>query len=252
MSYLKKMSDLKRKITLIFYANFESTKEKDITSEEISTKEGNFKLFLLVLGNILLSALLGIISLIFLLIKIVLMIYHSITSFIYLLFCAIQQICKIKKKKLIRCSSGYISAETNSNNSTKKINLIVDLDNTLIFSTANKIENAKNYIIMDNKFFVYKRPHLENFLNSVSQFCDIYIYTAATKEYADKIIDYVDKNKLILGRYYRQDCLYIGNTYYKDVSRFSFEEKRLIIIDDSPHCHLSYSGKNIIKLFQPG
>lgn len=242
MSYLKKMSDLKRKLTLIFYSSFESTKDKDFASEEINIKDGKFKLFLLVLANILLSALLAILSLIFLLIKIILMIYHSIKSFFYLLCCAILQIFKIKRKKLKRCSSGFISRDTYPSNSTKKITLVVDLDNTLIFSTVNKLEKVKNYVIMDNKFFVYKRPHLEIFLNSMSQFCDICIYTAATKEYADKIIDHIDKNKLISARYYRQDCLNIGNVYYKDLSQYSFEEKNLIIIDDSPHCHLSYAG----------
>jgi len=239
MSYLKKMSDYKKKLTMIFYTSFESPKEKDFNAEETSIKEGKFKLLLLILANFFLSLILAIISLIFLLIKIVLMIYHSIKSFLYLLYCSILQIFKIKRKKFKRCNSGFKCGECHSN---KKITLILDLDNTLIFSSVNKIENAKNYAIMDNKFYVYKRPHLDIFLNTLSQLCDIYIYTAATKEYADKIIDYIDKNKIISNRFYRHDCLNMSNVYYKDVSRYNFEEKKLIIIDDSPHCHVSHNG----------
>lgn len=240
MSYLEKMSDLKNKLTIIFYTSFEPRKEKEFQHQEMTLKDGKLKLVLLILANFLLSILLAIVSLLFLLIKIILMIYHSIKSFFYLLACAILQICKIKRKKFKRSNSGFVG-----NSSIKKITLVVDLDNTLIYSSVNKIEKAKNYAIMDNKFYLYKRPHLDNFLNTMSQFCDIHIYTAATKEYADKIIDYIDKNKLIVKRYYRSDCINVANMFYKDVGKYNFEEKRLIIIDDSPHLHLSHCGKNL-------
>jgi Dullard-like phosphatase family protein len=183
------------------------------------------------------------ISVCLLLVKIFLMIYQAIKSFFYLIFCTFRQCCTKKPKKIVRNNSGFL--DSNSNN--HKITLVLDLDSTLIYSSTNKIENAKNYAIIENKFYVYKRPHLDSFLSSLSQFCDMVIYTASTKEYADKVIDYVDKNRLISQRYYRQDCLNIDSYWYKDVSKYGFDERKLIIIDDIPNCHLSYR-RNIIHI----
>jgi Dullard-like phosphatase family protein len=156
---------------------------------------------------------------------------------VYLLVCALRQIFT-KKKKFVRCSSGFL------NQNTERITLFIDLDNTLIFSSLNKLDNikTKNFAFIDNKYYVYKRPHLDDFLNTISQFCDVSIYTASVKEYADKIIDYIDKNKVIANRYYRHDCVYINNTWCKDVSKFVAEMSRLIIIDDTPECHLKFKS----------
>lgn len=111
----------------------------------------------------------------------------------------------------------------------------------------NKIDKAKNYVLLDNKFFVYKRPHLDEFLDTVSEFCDISIYTASIKEYADKVINYIDKNRVISKRYYRSDCVNISNNWYKDVSKYCHDNRRLIIIDDLPQCHLHYKS-NILYI----
>ena len=48
-----------------------------------------------------------------------------------------------------------------------KLTLILDLDLTLVYTSAKKIENSKNYAIIDNKYFVYKRPFLDDVLNTV-------------------------------------------------------------------------------------
>ena len=53
----------------------------------------------------------------------------------------------------------------------------------------------------------------------------------------------IDKNNLIKLRYYRHDCLNVGNCWYKDASKCGIDEKRVLIIDDSPNCHLTYKSK---------
>lgn len=50
---------------------------------------------------------------------------------------------------------------------SKKLTAILDLDHTLIFSSLKKIENKKDYIIIQNKYYVYKRPDLDRFLYTV-------------------------------------------------------------------------------------
>lgn len=185
--------------------------------------------------------------------SILLKVYQTLESFFILLLASLGKLfCSWKvatKKKLKRCESGYLDKMDRG-----RLSVVIDLDNTLIFSTANKIEKAKNYAIMNNKFYVYKRPHLDAFLSTLSQYCELIIYTAGTREYAERIIDYIDKNKLISARYYRENCVNEGNLWYKDVSKYGFDERRVLIIDDTPGCHLTCKGKfcpkkNILLIF---
>ena len=169
-------------------------------------------------------------------------IYQILASFSLLLSTALHKIfCECKgKKKLKRCESGYLDSKA-----VHRLTVVLDLDNTLIFASPNKIEKMKNYAFINNKFYVYKRPHLDHFLISLSQNCDLMLYTAGTKEYAEKIVDYIDKNKVISARYYREDCLMQTNSFFKDVSKCGLDEQRTLIIDDNPKCHLAY--KSIIN-----
>jgi TFIIF-interacting CTD phosphatase-like protein len=75
-------------------------------------------------------------------------------------------ICK-SKKKIKRPNSGPLEEKQ------KRIQLFVDLDNTLIYSSLNKLENYKNFCKLNNKFYVYKRPHLDNFLNTVNSYFNL-------------------------------------------------------------------------------
>lgn len=125
---------------------------------------------------------------------------------------------------------------------SQRLTLVVDLDNTLIYSSTKKIAKMKNYTLIDGRFYVYKRPHLESFLSTLSQYCELVIYTAGTKEYADKVIDHIDKNSVISRRFYRNNCRQVENMWFKDFSRLEPDNKNVIIIDDLPDCHTSFQG----------
>lgn len=70
-------------------------------------------------------------------------------------------LCKSKKTKIRRANSGTIDEKQ------KRLQLFLDLDNTLIYSSLNKLDSYKNFCKLNNSFYVYKRPHLDNFLNTV-------------------------------------------------------------------------------------
>ena len=148
----------------------------------------------------------------------------------------------IHHKKLPKSRSEVLDETYNE----KRIKLILDLDNTLIYSTTKKNDQIKDYTIMDN-LYVYKRPYLDKLLNDVnyffniqvSKYCDIAIYTSASQEYANPIIDYIDKYKVISKRLFREDCFKINETYYKDFSKHGFDSKNVIIVDDSPEVHVN-------------
>ena len=65
------------------------------------------------------------------------------------------------KKKIRRTDSGPIQEQ-------KRLQLFLDLDNTLIYSSLNKLDGYKTFCKLNDSFYVYKRPHLDNFLNTVN------------------------------------------------------------------------------------
>ena len=72
--------------------------------------------------------------------------------------------------------------------------LVLDLDETLVHSEFNQIKNP-NYIIpveIDGNIiniYVKKRPGVDNFLNTMSKFYELIIFTASLSKYADPLMD---------------------------------------------------------------
>ena len=129
-----------------------------------------------------------------------------------------------------------------------RLKIILDLDNTLIYSVQNRNQSLKCFRIKD--YYVYKRPGLENFLFSLSGIADLYLYTSSNKEYANEIIQKIDPHHLIKNKYYRNNCLCIDSEYIKDVnnlSNFTYDPNYLLIIDDNINCYRNFQD-NIIQI----
>jgi TFIIF-interacting CTD phosphatase-like protein len=54
--------------------------------------------------------------------------------------------------------------------------------------------------------YIYKRPYLDHFLNSIAELGEVSIFTASVKQYADPIIDEIDPKGIIKRRFYREHC----------------------------------------------
>lgn len=122
----------------------------------------------------------------------------------------------------------------------KNINLVLDLDNTIIcthvynlYDDIIKIKilesfNFKNNnfitkFTIDNKiYFVYIRPYFTYFINTISMYYNIYIYTNSLKNYCDKIIDCL-KNKYFNFKIKKVIC--------RNNTNFSYIKKLYNIID---------------------
>lgn len=141
-------------------------------------------------------------------------------------------------------SKGKIHDEHNLNT---KLKIVLDLDNTLIYSSTKKLDKLTNGLKINDKFYVYKRPYLDLFLQTLSEFCELALYTSATQDYADTILNFIDKKNLIHKKFYRHDCVFSKNKYFKDVMRFDQNNEKLLIIDDDPRCYLNMQN-NIIKI----
>ena len=109
----------------------------------------------------------------------------------------------------------------------KEYTLILDLDETLI--------NFKFLNINKRLGRVQLRPGLINFLEIIKEFYEIIIFTSGTKEYADVILNVIEKkgnNKYFDGRLYRNHNIEIGQKYYKDLSKIGRDLSKVIIIDN--------------------
>jgi len=121
----------------------------------------------------------------------------------------------------------------------KKKVLVLDLDETLIHSTAKRVLyydwRLEVYIKgMKCEFNVIKRPYMELFLQTVCNWFDVFIFTASVKQYACPVIDHLDPLRLIKGRLYRESCTQYKGTYIKDLALYWSDLSQVIIIDNSP------------------
>jgi len=72
--------------------------------------------------------------------------------------------------------------------SDKKL-LILDLDETLIYSTEKSLERGCDFTV--EQYFVYKRPFIEEFLAFCFANFDVGVWTTSTADYASAIVSRV-------------------------------------------------------------
>lgn len=133
--------------------------------------------------------------------------------------------------------------------------LILDLDQTLIASNVVNDENNADFCINaeTKNYWIYRRPYLNEFLKIMMQHFDLYIYTAADKQYSDCIINNLESSvgkKIFKYRYSREHCEYKSVKYvnfYKDIEKLGFSTNDTIILDDNPAIYREQFN-NVIKI----
>ena len=141
--------------------------------------------------------------------------------------------------------------------------LVLDLDETLIFTSFEPSVNTDLYFEIDLnineqniinsknnrinsipkkkkvlvKVYLSKRPYLAQFLSELYPFYEICIFSASSQKYASSIIDIIDTNKVISKRFFREDCIHLDNSetfsYIKDLEKIQKDYNDIIIIDDN-------------------
>jgi TFIIF-interacting CTD phosphatase-like protein len=109
--------------------------------------------------------------------------------------------------------------------------LVLDMDETLIHTPRTMLAGGGAAIGK-----TIPRPGLHMFLQAVVDIYEIVIFTAATKPYADPILDRIEKDggvKYFPRRLYREHCSIRGSMMTKDMRRIpGCDVKRAIIIDN--------------------
>ncbi|CEJ01647.1 hypothetical protein BCV72DRAFT_197266 [Rhizopus microsporus var. microsporus] len=125
--------------------------------------------------------------------------------------------------------------------------LVLDLDETLVHSvrlgseTITEVSPSiihKTIEVQCDKqsllYEVYKRPHVDFFLKTISQWYKIVIYTASMAEYADPVIDWLDQDNIISQRFFRQSCVVRNGNFLKDLTLAEKDLNKVCLIDNSP------------------
>ena len=115
--------------------------------------------------------------------------------------------------------------------------LVLDLDETLVHFFEDNYEA-----------YVKVRMGAENFISVLSQYCEIVIFTASTKYYADIVIDGLDCKDLIDYKLYREHTYDYNGINVKDLSKLGRDLKKIIIIDNIEENYIFQpnNGLNII------
>ena len=100
--------------------------------------------------------------------------------------------------------------------------LVLDLDETL----------AHFFFTPSGGTFLI-RPYCFNFLEDMKKLFEIVIFTAATKDYADSILDVIDPGKKFIDhRLYRSHTTICNFTFVKDLTKIGRNLNRTLIIDN--------------------
>jgi len=139
--------------------------------------------------------------------------------------------------------------------STRKLSLVVDLDQTIIHATVDPtvgewmndplnpnydaVSDVRTFQLLDDiasgrrcVYYIKFRPGLEEFLEKMSELYEMHIYTMGTRSYAQNIARLVDPDRRIFGdRILSRDES--GSMTVKNLKRlFPVDTKMVVIIDD--------------------
>jgi CTD small phosphatase-like protein 2 len=114
--------------------------------------------------------------------------------------------------------------------------LVLDLDETLVHAVINNGNGAD--------MEVFLRPDVHEFLEGVSRaFREIVVFTAATKPYADQVLDALDPDgRIVSRRFYRDSCTMLrdgagGISVAKDLRLLGVDLASIVLLDNTPSCY---------------
>lgn len=114
----------------------------------------------------------------------------------------------------------------------EKTVLVLDLDETLVYAREGPL---------------YARPGLDEFFRVAGEKCEVVVWTAGLRAYAQAIIRAIDKNGVIKHCIYRHAKWFTGQAgYRKDLAALGRCLDRTIIIENTPDCIRGYQQNGIL------
>ena len=126
-------------------------------------------------------------------------------------------------------------------------NLVLDLDETLVYCTRIKTDKPSIRIRVGRyTFHIQTRPGLLEFLEAVAEFYNICIFTASEKGYADAVINAIAPFIPLDNRFYKTHVSYTFGCAVKDLECLGFALEQTILVDDCASNGIMQQANNII------
>lgn len=131
--------------------------------------------------------------------------------------------------------------------------LILDIDETLIHARAQPLDRGHDFKV--GHYFVYCRPHLDHFLETVGNSFELAVWTTAGSIYAETVVAELDLADLAF-LWTRDRCAHAMDPetrepiFIKDlkkVKRRGYDLDRVLMVDDSPE-KLARNYGNLIRV----
>lgn len=140
-----------------------------------------------------------------------------------------------------------------------KLNVVLDLDNTLIF-TCDELYPPFDFKIKEG--YIYLRPFVKELLAWVFKNTNVFIWSAGDATYVKKILKHLlQKDQIPVAVLTRKDCsieqtssvsylfqeYYSSLRYFKPLQKLKFNLKRTVLIDDHENAK-KYNPYNTIQV----
>jgi RNA polymerase II subunit A small phosphatase-like protein len=131
--------------------------------------------------------------------------------------------------------------------------LILDIDETLLFASERPLSRPSDFRV--GPYHVYKRPHVDRFLDVVAARFDLAVWTSSGEDYAAGALaplfsdltqlKFVWSRQRCTRRYDpdKQDEYWLKDL--KKVARLGYSLERVLVIDDSPEKLQRHYGNHI-------
>ncbi|XP_061455774.1 CTD small phosphatase-like protein 2-B isoform X2 [Rhineura floridana] len=119
---------------------------------------------------------------------------------------------------------------------TPKNTLVLDLEGTLAVSSLTALwddASAFTTYFLDKPYQVSMklRPHVHEFLEALAKIYEVFVFTTAKQEYADKILEGLGPQRnLIRHQLYQEDCLCCNGSYRRDLSVLERDLDRTVAV----------------------
>jgi TFIIF-interacting CTD phosphatase-like protein len=130
--------------------------------------------------------------------------------------------------------------------------LILDLDETLVYGTKQELPSAPDFLVAH--YFVYRRPHLPEFLDYCFTDFDVAVWTSASRSYASEIVARLFGDRELRFFWSGERCTQRVNltTYeqytvkdLRKVRKIGFPLEQILMVDDSPEKLERHYGNHI-------
>lgn len=119
--------------------------------------------------------------------------------------------------------------------------LVLDLDETLVHARETPLARPEDFRV--GPYFVYRRPHLSEFIATVSQSFDLSVWTSSGSVYAAQVVDHIFAPGALKFAWSSRRCTtvrdwrtgeYTSRKHLNKLKRHGYQLASVLAVDDTP------------------